>query len=132
MNVIVCIDDHMGMMFNKRRQSKDEKVTEKIRDIVGNSKLYVNDFSHALFNGFCISVQEPLKCAGREDYCFIENVDISGYEDAIERLYVFKWNRAYPHDFTLHMNYQKDFHLIHTEDFKGKSHEKITLEVWDK
>lgn len=30
------------------------------------------------------------------------------------------------------MDYQKDFHLIHTEDFKGKSHEKITLEVWDK
>ena len=30
MKVIVCIDDNGGMLFNKRRQSRDRKVLEDI------------------------------------------------------------------------------------------------------
>ena len=30
MKVIVCVDDNNGMMFNNRRQSRDEKVIEKV------------------------------------------------------------------------------------------------------
>lgn len=132
MNVILCIDNHKGLLFHNRRQSRDEKVIEKIKGIVGQQELYVNEFSHALFEGFCITVQEPLQCAKEGTYCFVENVDIASSLDRIEQLYIFKWNRDYPHDFSLKVDYQKLFELVYTEDFKGKSHEKITMEVWRK
>ena len=50
MNIIVCLDDNQGMLFNKRRQSKDRQVLEDIdiADIyINNSyidvRLYFND-----------------------------------------------------------------------------------------
>lgn len=33
MNVIVCVDDNNGMLFNKRRQSRDKAVIDKIINI---------------------------------------------------------------------------------------------------
>ena len=138
MNVIVCIDNHLGMMFNNRRQSKDEVVVEKIKEIVGSKKLYANEFSSKLFADFCTTVQDSLlfsmlNTVGEEEsYCFVENIDIAPYFNTIGSLYIFKWNRDYPYDFSLKDSYRDTFHLVSREDFKGKSHDNITLEVWEK
>ena len=51
----------------------------------------------------------------------------------IEELIIFKWNRRYPSDLTLDFNpSEHNMVLVKSEDFKGTSHEKITMEVWTK
>ena len=50
MNVILCLDDNNGMLFNNRRQSRDEKVIEKILEITKNKRLWVNKYSYSLFS----------------------------------------------------------------------------------
>ena len=140
MNVIACVDNRLGMMFNNRRQSRDEVVVEKIKEIVGSKKLYTNEFSSKLFGDFSTTVQDSLLFSmlntGNEDkeesYCFIENIDIAPYLNTIGSLYIFKWNRDYPSDFSLAESYRDVFHLVSREDFKGKSHDNITLEVWER
>ena len=129
MNVIVCIDNHYGMMYNNRRQSRDEIVIGKIKEIVGSKKLYANEYSSRIFDGFCTIVHEPLQLDDNA-YCFVENIDILPYLSKIQHLYIFKWNRDYPYDFVLNTSYREKFHLVSREDFKGKSHDNITLEVW--
>ena len=34
MNIIVCLDDKNGMMFNKRRQSQDKLLRSDIKELV--------------------------------------------------------------------------------------------------
>ena len=47
MNVILCVDENMGMLFNKRRQSRDSKVLE---DIFGMTEsLWIHPFSEKMF-----------------------------------------------------------------------------------
>ncbi len=38
MNVIVCLDDNNGMMFNKRRQSQDKILRDSIKELVKDKK----------------------------------------------------------------------------------------------
>ncbi len=51
------------------------------------------------------------------------------YEDRIEKVILFKWNRNYPADtfFSLDLS---GYTLEKTEDFAGNSHEKITKEIY--
>ena len=49
MKIIVCVDDNNGMMFNKRRQSRDRVL---IQDIIANldgSNLLIAPYSEKLF-----------------------------------------------------------------------------------
>ena len=134
MTIIVCIDDNGGMMFNNRRQSRDRVLTEKIINIANGHKLYIDSYSAPLFEGFCgdITAQDSfLDIAGSDDFCFVENRRLKPYEQSIDKLIVFKWNRKYPSDFDLDISLDS-FTLISSEDFVGNSHEKITMEVYDK
>lgn len=126
MNVIACVDDCMGLLFNNRRQSKDSQINKKIREIIGNHVLWINSFSKILFPEAKIS-EHFLEEAKEGDYCFIENIQVP--EEKVEKLYLFKWNRTYPYDFTLNLPINT-YTLIHTEEFEGTSHKKITLEVF--
>jgi hypothetical protein len=124
MKVFICLDEKNGMMFNKRRQSKDSIVIKKVRKIVDKEVLYVSEYTQSLF-------PEGKVC---EDfsvingYAFIENPnDI--FPDMIDTLYIFKWNRHYPSDkkFTMDLlGYIKSDEV----EFGGSSHEKITLETY--
>ncbi len=49
MILIVCIDDNKGMMFNHRRQSQDGVLRRHILDMVGNGKLWMNEYSGKMF-----------------------------------------------------------------------------------
>lgn len=50
MIAIVTIDDNNGMMFNKRRQSKDIRLIERILDIAGTNRIWVSEYSSQLFD----------------------------------------------------------------------------------
>ena len=135
MNVFVCVDDSFGMLFNNRRQSRDIVLTNKLVEISGSSKLWISEFSKSLFSDFdnpnIIINDNFLEKAEDGDFCFVENKALSSYVDKIEKLIVFKWNRSYPSDFTLDVDLSS-WKLIRIVDFEGNSHEKITMEEYEK
>lgn len=135
MIVMVCVDDSLGMLFNNRRQSRDKVLISKIIEMSNISKLWINEFSRPLFDSFESQIMlindDFLEVAGKGDYCFVENCSLSPYIDKVEKLIVFKWNREYPSDFSLDIDLSQ-WSIISTTDFKGNSHEKITMEVYKK
>ena len=48
MNVMVCVDDKMGMMFHNRRQSKDRVVREDMLALMTN-QLWVSPYTAKQF-----------------------------------------------------------------------------------
>lgn len=132
MNIIACIDDDKGQLFNGRRQSKDIQVISKILNITEGKNLLINSFSEKLFEEKAIVNVDFLECAGEGDFCFIENVSVAEYIEKINKVYLFKWNRKYPSDFTFDLELENNFHLVSVEEFRGNSHELVTLEVWVK
>lgn len=134
MNIIVCLDDKQGMAFNNRRQSKDRYVREKIIALCENSKLYMNSYSFGQFeeNADNIIVDEAFfDKAEKNDFCFAENIKVP--LEKADKLYIFLWNRLYPSDLRLDVNFEESgFSLISSCDFKGYSHKKITLNIYER
>lgn len=135
MIVIAAVDDNKGMMFNKRRQSKDQTLREKILELTDRSKLWMNEYTYQQFSDCCtdrIQVDENF-CdkAGAGEYCFVENVSAVPVETDIEKVILFKWNRKYPADFWFDIDLEgPEWKLSETNEFIGSSHEKITEEVY--
>lgn len=136
MRVVVCISNGGGMMFNKRRQSRDAELIENLSLLVGDGTVYTNDFSAPLFEGSSLSVlsvSSPLECAGEDDTVFAENISLKEKKDKISSLVIYKWNRRYPSDKYLDVSPEElGMRLADTLDFAGKSHEKITRETWNR
>lgn len=133
MIVIVCIDDNLGMTFNKRRQSRDILLIQKVVEMAKNSKIWVNKYSYPLFEEVGtvnVNVDETfLSEAANGEYCFVENKELKPFEKWIEKMIVFRWNRSYPADQTFDIDLSK-WQLSEVSEFEGNSHEKITVEVY--
>ena len=132
MNIIVCLDDNDGMLFNKRRLSSDSVLTDRIARFATNNHLWMNDYSAKLFEGSNIIVDELfLQKAEKGDYCFIENVDITNFAEKTESLIIYRWNRRYPSDKKFPISlFLPDRKLISTMEFEGNSHPEITEEIY--
>jgi len=129
MKIIICLDDNNGLLFNNRRQSRDSKVIEDIFKIIGSAKLYISNFSSDLFLGKNVIVYEDfLERCSDVDYCFIENDDFKKYENKINTIIIYRWNRSYPFDKKFNNEILKNFHLENIVEFAGTSHDKITRE----
>ena len=102
MEVIACVDDNYGLMFNKRRQSRDCIVTDHILQGLRNRCLYMAGYSAQLFaemnQNRIIVKSDFLECAGPEDCCFVENSRLLPYEGKMNRIILYRWNRKYPAD----------------------------------
>ena len=135
MIAILCLDDRRGMMFNKRRQSRDVIVIEKIMEQCKDQTLWIHPYSKTLFEGRKgnkILIDERfLEKAGSGEYCFVENQGLADFLDKLEGIVVFWWNRRYPGDLYLDLDLDL-WNRIKTEDFAGHSHEKVTREVYVK
>ena len=122
MVLIVCLDDSNGMMFNNRRQSKDCEIRKNMLSMIGESKLWMSEYSKGQFEeefNYCDDINEA-------DYVFVENFkDISSVD--FEKIIVYRWNRKYPSDMVFDL---KNRQLVSSEEFKGNSHDKITKEVY--
>lgn len=133
MIVIACVDDNMGMLFNHRRQSQDRILRERILEKTQNTKLWMNHYSAKQFGEDAkVNIDDSfLNEAAPGDVCFVEDTPVTPYEQWIEKVVLYKWNRTYPAD--MHFDIplvERGWHLISTEDFVGSSHEKITEEVY--
>lgn len=132
MKVIICIDNNMGMLFNNRRQSSDKLLIRHILTLTGKSRLFINSFSEDIIKGdFAICDDNFLINCPKGDYCFVENADISPYEEKISGLILCCWNRTYPADFYLKTDLSK-WRLISEQDIAGYSHKKITIKTYTK
>lgn len=130
MIVIAAVDDRFGMFFNHRRLSRDRVVTEKIKEIVGDGKLWVHPYSLDLFPD-ARSAEDFLDKAGDDDFCFVENRPLRTYQGRVKRLYLFFWNRRYPSDLRFDLPLEP-FRCEKCTDFPGYSHDNITLEIFDR
>ena len=134
MTVFVCVDDHNGMLFNHRRQSRDEAVLKDMLDTAG-ADIWMNEYSSKLFRkapGRVVVEEGFLSLAPGGGYCFVENVPLGPHEDRLETLVVYCWNRAYPADTCLDIDLSRDWELTDTKEFGGTSHEKITRKTYER
>lgn len=133
MILCVCLDDRGGMRFNRRRQSRDRAVCERILALVREcgGTLYVCAESRMLFADEAAVLPEPcdfsLLC--ENDFFFAEDPSVLPPRGAVGRLIVYRWNRTYPFDRRFPTeNFLPT--LLEKTDFVGHSHEKITEEVY--
>ena len=131
MQVIITVENRNGMLFNHRRVSRDQKVSERILAYCKEKKLWMNAYSAKLFeNNPQIRVSETF-LEQKDAICFVEDQDVTPYLPEIDMIILFHWNRDYPADFFFTVDLS-EWNRIHQEEFAGKSHEKITMEVYKK
>ena len=134
MKLIVCLDDRNGMLFNKRRQSADRILCQRILELAGERFLWMNGYSRKLFDETPESIRVDdrfLELAGENDYCFVENVDVTPHIKRADAIVLFRWNRVYPADVYFPIDLiAKGWKKQDSIDFAGSSHEKITQEVY--
>ena len=70
--------------------------------------------------------------AEKGDFCFVEGESLLPYEEKIESIVLFKWNRDYPSDKKADIDLSNGWVLTQAEDFAGSSHEKKTMEIYKK
>ncbi len=132
MKLILCLDERNGMLFNKRRQSADRTLCDRMLDMCKGRLLWMNSYSAKLFDMHeNIMVDEDfIHKAGPFDYAFAENTELALLPEDPEEIIVFRWDRHYPGDVRFPDTALQARKLVRTESFAGFSHEKITLEVY--
>lgn len=137
MIAMVCMDDNGGTMFHHRRQSKDKVLRAEMLGMLGKQKLKLSPYSAKQFEAEAQvrldAAEDFLDTAQYGDFCFVEGLPLAPYEDKLEQVILFRWNRTYPADtyFDLPLR-EHGWTLVESCDFAGSSHEKITKEIYNK
>ena len=130
MNIIVCLDDNKGLLFNNRRQSRDKIVIKNIVDNITDN-IYIDDYSKELFEEYLDldKIKQISNNIDENGYYFIEDYSLISNVDNIDNIIIYNWNRSYPSDikFDIDLN---NYNLISEEEFVGFSHEKITKQIY--
>ena len=133
MIIIICTGERGGMLFNKRRVSRDELVILDIINTVGGRKLYIKPYSEKLFREFggyelC---EDPISACGAGDYAFIEDEDISPYLEDAEGLIIYNFSETYPYELKFDTP-PTEFGLtrVDSKKFTGQAHEKIVKDTY--
>lgn len=134
MIAVVCVDEKNGMLFNRRRVSRDRIQQEDLLRLCGEKKLWINGFSAKLFAPLAEKVfvdDAFLQIAGMGEFCFVEDQPLQPWLDRLEGVIVYRWNRAYPSDQVFDLDLS-DFTWQEKLEFAGSSHERITREIYSK
>lgn len=129
MILTLCVDDNLGLRFNKRRQSRDSVLISDLSKRAGT--LWIHPDSAKLFEGFPVMVDiDYLEKAMTGEWCFCEDTQYLDHCERIEKIVLYRWNRVYPKDMTF--AFPGQWHLVASTDFPGSSHEIITREEYVK
>lgn len=134
MILITCVDDNLGMAFNHRRQSRDRNLTSRLLEFAQTASFWTDPYSATLFGKSAGDIRVDGEClskAGKGEFCFVEILDPSPYEDRFEKIILFRWNRVYPVSLKLGICLEGWEKTI-TREFAGYSHEKITEEDYER
>lgn len=130
MNIIVCVDKNLGISFNHRRVSSDKTIMSDILTLIKGNTISISEFSKVIFNSYLgnyhISEEIPNSFS---DWFFLENDTIESYQNDINTLVIYNFNRIYPSDIKLKIDLSK-FDLVSSTDFPGNSHETITRIIY--
>lgn len=131
MTLVACVDDKLGLQFNHRRQSQDRVLREKLLSMV-ESRLYMSPYSGKMFGAHdrIVVTDDYLLSAGVDDWAFAEDDAYVSCAENIEKIVLFRWNRDYPRDMCF--TFPGQWQLKSQEDFSGSSHEKITMEMYER
>lgn len=135
MNIIICLDDNNGMMFNKRRQSQDRILRADLKEFIKDKDLYMNNYSYKLYkdidNGNIKVSENFLEQCTENSFCLVEDKLLNNYINKINNIIIYKWNRIYPSDLYFDINLiSNSWELLETKEFEGSSHEKITRIIY--
>ena len=134
MIAIICVDNRCGMMFNRRRVSRDKNVYADISELIGDKTLYMAEYSRSLFSSCRVSTivsDDFLNLVGKWDFCFVEDRHLAEYSDKISGMVIYRWNRDYPSDFGLDVApLELGLHRTLVTEIVGSSHDKITKEIY--
>ncbi len=136
MILAVCIDNNGGMTFGNRRQSRDIAVCRDLLDVCKGNTLYTDEYSEKIFAEVESAIEKinvvtsvlDVDC-GEDDCVFVEKQQPSQFADKISKIVLYKWNRDYPYDMQFDID-MSDWKLMSMTEFPGKSHDKITREVY--
>ena len=130
MTIYVCLDDKNGMIFNKRRQSRDAAVLEDIRAGIPGP-LTIDPFSEKLIQGAQIPYVLAPEAIPADAHFFLENRRAADVVPVASTVVIYRWNRHYPADTYWDVGLAEyGFARRETSEFAGKSHETITKEVY--
>lgn len=138
MILIAVVDDNYGMMFHNKRQSQDRVLIERVLKLTKGKCLWMNSYTKKQFAEVDDTIQicvddDFLEKVPVGDYCFVENRSVFPYESKIEKIILFHWNRIYPSDLYFDINLKDNrWNLVLSDEFTGNSHDKITLEVYQR
>ena len=126
-NLIVCISNNNGMMFNNRRQSRDRLLLEKLCTDYQNERIIIHEYSKRLFEGLPVEVTTEV-CVN-DATSFVEDPDLIPCEAIFDKIIVVRWNRDYPADKFFNVD-MSAYECVNREDFIGKSHDEILIETY--
>lgn len=135
MTLYVCLDDKNGLLFNRRRQSRDAAVLADIRSGLPEV-LTIAPFSEKLMAEaqmpYVLAPELPDSLAP-DAHFFLETNASKDLICSASTVVIYRWNRRYPADTYWEIDLTEcGFALQETGEFPGKSHEKITKEVYTK
>lgn len=136
MTLYFCLDEKNGMLFNRRRQSRDEAVMADIQSRLGAGELLIDPISQKLAAKaeipYCFALPELTENLPGAHF-FVEERVPGDWVGLASCVVVYRWNRHYPADQFFDIDLTAlGFSLSETMDFPGKSHETITREVYVK
>ena len=79
--------------------------------------------------GIPYEVVNDVKKVPKDGYFFAEDCSVAALLPHAETLILYKWNREYPGDFFIDVELSK-MKPASVAEFAGKSHEKITEEIY--
>ena len=133
MILIACVDGRNGMAFNGRRQSRDRLVRWDLLKEAGRAALWMDESSALQFTDIQrerLRVDEDfLDKAGPGEFCFVEDRSVKSHGSAVERVILYRWDRAYPADLYWDLPLE-GWTLEQRQELAGYSHKLITKEVY--
>ncbi len=128
MILALCVDNRMGLSFQSRRLSKDVCLRSRLYDL-SQGRLRMSPYSAKQFSQPVFSGEDYLTQAEPSDWCFVEREDYLPYLAQANRIVLFCWNRDYPAD--VFFQIPQGWHQVSREEFPGKSHDLISMEVYE-
>ena len=139
MKIVVCLDVNNGMSFNHRRQSRDAELIREIVKLAEKDTIYINKcsedlFPEEIFDDVIIYVldNEIFDIDINQDgLLFVEEpIDVKLLKEANEIILCY-WDKEYPAD--VFWDYDlNSFTCVKQYSIKGKSHDKIMIQRWEK
>lgn len=131
MTLIFCVDDNLGLMFNKRRQSRDSAVLEDIKNCFAGEKICISAYSEKLFNEAGVDYELCENFEKQDGIYFVEDKYNPDLLSVADEVILYHWGKAYPADVNFDIAFLgADFTLAEQTVFKGTSHNEIKKEVY--